>query len=136
MKAQVAMEYMIIVSFALMILIPYFIYLQELSQNVDEGNTLTAASDSVNRIGQTADWVYSQGEPAKQEIFVYIPKNVVNMSFINKTINWRVKTTSGLSDVYYNSVANLVGSFPSSPGYYNLLIQASSGKVNISVSPS
>lgn len=135
MKAQIATEYLIVVSFALMVLIPYILYLQTVSQNFSEENALTSASNSVQKIGQAADWVYSQGEPAKLKILIQIPNNIENISFLDKTIIWKVRTSSGVSDIYYNSVANLTGSLPTNPGYYNVLVQASKNKVSISVSP-
>jgi hypothetical protein len=94
------------------------------------------ASNSVKKLGQTVDWVYSQGEPAKLKVLIFIPKNVENISFIDKTINWKVRTSSGVSDIYYTTVASLEGSLPTTSGYYNILVQASQNKVNISVSPS
>ncbi|MEM7821533.1 MAG: hypothetical protein QXX38_01830 [Candidatus Aenigmatarchaeota archaeon] len=134
MKAQIATEYLIILSFALMVLLPYALYLNNLLQEFDEDNNLSIASDSLRRIGQSADWVYSQGEPAKINILILIPKNVEEISLINKTIKWKVRTRSGSSDIYYNSVANLTGSLPLTPGYYNILIQAIYGGVKINVS--
>jgi hypothetical protein len=134
MKSQVATEYLIIVSFALMVLIPYILYLTNMSQSFSEDNTLTVASDSVQKIGQTADLVYSRGEPAKLTISVLIPSNVQEISFIgnnNKTMNWKVKTSSGVSDVYYNSVATLNGTIPTKPGYYDITVEATGSGVNI-----
>jgi hypothetical protein len=136
MKAQVATEYLIVVSFALMVIIPYVLYLQTVSQNFNESNDLSVASDSVQKIGQTSDWVYSQGEPARLKILVFIPKNVENITFVGRSMNWRVRTSSGVSDIYYNSVANLTGNLPTVSGYYNVLIQAMDSVVNISVSSS
>lgn len=136
MKSQVATEYLIIVSFVLMVLIPYILYLTNMSQSFSEDNTLTVASDSVQKIGQTADLVYSRGEPAKLKISILIPSNVEDISFIGKTMTWKVKTSSGVSDIYYNSVATLKGSLPKTPGYYNVIVEATDSEVNINVSSS
>lgn len=136
MKSQVATEYLIIVSFVLMILIPYTLYLSNLTQSFSEDNTLTVASNSVQKIGQTADLVYSRGEPAKLKISILIPSNIEDISFIGKTMNWKVKTSSGVSDIYYNSVATLKGTIPKTPGYYDIIIEAMDSEVNINVSSS
>jgi hypothetical protein len=136
MKAQVAIEYLAIISFALMILIPYALYLQSVSRNLSEENYLTIASNSVQKIGQISDWVYSQGWPAKTTILIQIPSNVEEISFNGKMMNWKIRTSSGISDIYYISVANLTGILPTTPGYYNVLIQAIENGVNISVSTS
>lgn len=134
MKAQVATEYMIIVSFALLVLVPFALYLQNVSQNFSDDSNLNVASNSVKEIGQTADWVYSQGEPAKLKILVQVPNNVESITINGKELNWRVRTSSGLSDIYYTSVTNLMGSLPNSPGYYYITVQAMSDGVNLSVS--
>jgi len=136
MKAQIATEYLIIVSFALMVLIPYVLYLQNVSQNFSEDNSLTVASNSVQKIGQTVDWVYSQGEPAKLKIQIFVPNNVKSISLASKTITWKVRTSAGISDIYYTTAANLTGNLPSTSGYYNILVQATESGVNLSVSPS
>jgi len=135
MKSQVSTEYMIIVSFAMMVLIPTILYLTNASQGFSDDNTLTVASNSVQKIGQTADLVYSRGEPAKLKISVLIPSNVQEISFIGKTMNWKVKTGSGVSDVYYNSVATFsaTSSLPTTPGYYDVIVEATDSEVNICV---
>jgi uncharacterized protein (UPF0333 family) len=136
MKAQVAIEYLAVISFALLVLIPYTLYLQSVSRNLNEENDLTIASNSVQKIGQISDWVYSQGKPAKTTILIQIPRNVEEISFNGKMMNWKIRTSSGTSDIYYISVANLTGNLPKNPGYYNVLIQAVENGVNISVSSS
>jgi len=133
MKSQISTEYLIIVSFALMVLIPYILYLTNMSQGFSEDNTLTVASNSVQKIGQTADLVYSRGEPARLKISILMPSNVQEISFIGKTMNWKVKTSSGVSDIYYNSVATLEGSLPTTPGYYNVIVEATDSEVNICI---
>jgi len=117
-------------------LLPYALHLQTVSQNLREDNNLAIASNSLQKIGQVEDWVISQGEPAKITILVQIPANVEEISFAGKMMKWKVRTSAGLSEIYYISSANLTGSLPTTPGYYNLLIQAMGNGVKISVSPS
>jgi len=136
MKVQMATEYLIIVSFALMVLIPYILYIYSASQQYQEQSFLTIASQSVKKIGEACDWIYLQGEPAKLTIKITIPRNVVNISFLNKTILWKVKTSAGISDIYYNCLANVSGYLPSREGEYFVVVEAVRGGVNISVAPS
>lgn len=135
MKAQVAMEYMVIVSFALMVLIPFTIYLQTVSQNFSDDNALSIASNSVKNIGQAADWVHSQGVPAKLKVTILVPNNVQSIAFEGKTMTWKVRAGSGISDIYYTSAADLSGSMPTSPSYYDVFIQATENGVSVNVSP-
>jgi hypothetical protein len=136
MKLQIATEYLIIVSFALMVLIPYILYLYSASQQYQEQNSLTIASENVKKIGEACDWVYLQGEPAKLTLKILIPKNVENITFLNKTIVWKVKTSAGLSDVYYNCLANVTGYLPNREGEYLVSVEALKGGVIISVASS
>ena len=136
MKLQIATEYLIIVSFALMVLIPYILYLYSASLQYQEQNSLTISSESVKKIGEACDWVYLQGEPAKLTLKILIPKNVENITFLNKTIVWKVRTSAGLSDVYYNCLANVTGYLPNREGEYLVSVEALKGGVNISVASS
>ena len=133
MKAQIATEYLIIIAFALMILVPYTIYLTSVSHNFSQDNSINMASNSIRKIGQNADWVYSQGVPSRLEISVIVPENVENITISGKNIVWKIRTSSGITDIYYNSIANLTGSITTNPGYYNVLIQAVPNGVDISV---
>ncbi|MEM7826462.1 MAG: hypothetical protein QW451_02430 [Candidatus Aenigmatarchaeota archaeon] len=136
MKAQIALEYLIIISFALMVLVPYTLYLQNVSRDVSEENDLAIASSMVQKIGQMADWVHSQGSPARASILIQIPRNVEEISFEGKQMTWKVRTRAGISEIYYISSANLTGSLPTTPGYYEVLVQAIERGVNVSVSSS
>jgi hypothetical protein len=136
MKAQVAIEYLMIISFALMILLPFFLHLQTVSSNLSDDVNSAIAFYSMKKIGEMADWVYSQGEPAKITFLIQIPKNVEEISFNGKIMIWKVRTSSGISDISYTSIANLTGSLPTKPGYYNVLAQATENGVKISVSTS
>jgi hypothetical protein len=132
MKAQVAVEYLIIVSFALMILIPYVLYLNDLSQSYSETNKLTIAKNSVEKLGRSINWVYSQGEGAKMEIEILVPDGVESIQFLNNTVIWKVRTSAGISDIHYTTVTNVTGNIPPTPGYKVVLIQAFRGYVNVS----
>ena len=135
MKLQIATEYLIIVSFSLMVLIPYILYLYSASQQYQEQTSLTIVSENVKKIGEACDWVYLQGEPAKLTLKIVIPKNVVNISFLNKTIVWKVRTSAGLSDIYYNCLSNVTGNLPAKEGEYFVSVEAFNGGVRINVIP-
>jgi len=133
MKSQVAVEYLIIVSVAFMILIPLILFLNQTFIGYSDDNKLSKADTAAKKIGHTADWVYSQGPPAKQTIEVYIPKDIEEVSLINKTLSFKVRTSAGISDVYHETVATLNGTIPITSGYYFLSLVAFQDYVNISV---
>ena len=132
MKAQVAVEYMIIVGFAIMVLIPYILYLNDLTTNYSTEKRLALAKNCVDKLGETIDWVFSQGEGAKTKIELLIPDGTESIQFINKTIILKIRTSSGISDVSYTAVANITGSIPTYPGYKIVFVEAVKGGVNVS----
>jgi hypothetical protein len=133
MKSQVAVEYLIIVSVAFMILLPLSVYLNQSLIGYKDNSKLSKAWDSVKKLGESADWVYSQGSPAKISVEIYIPDGIEQISLQNRTILFRVRTSAGISDAYYNTVPQLNGNLPANSGYYFVSITAYPNYVDISV---
>lgn len=133
MKSQVALEYFIIVAIALTIIVPYVIYSNELFIDYRDNNDVMAAKNAVNKIGQSADWVFAQGPPAQISTEVFIPDGVTQTLLVNNTIEFKVRTVSGVSDVFYISTANVTGSLPTTSGYYTVSITATNNSVSIGV---
>jgi len=132
MKAQVAIEYLIIVSVAIIVLLPLIIYANEMIRNYNEETKISLAKNAVKKLGESADWVYSQGQPAKLTTEVYFPEGITQASLENNTILLRMKILSGISDIYYSTISPLNGSIPSNAGYYTISIIAYQNYVNIS----
>lgn len=132
MKAQTAVEYFIIVSVALLILLPLILYINDLIIGYNDKTRVSLAENAVKKIGENADWVYSQGQPARRTFEVYMPGGIDQISFENRTIVIRVKTSAGSSDSYYNTISPLNGSLPSSEGYYTISLAAFQNFVNAS----
>jgi len=132
MKGQTALEYFIIVSVAFLILLPLVIYANELIISYNDETRISLAENAVKKIGENADWVYSQGQPAKRTTEVYMPGNIDQVSLKNNTVLIRVRTSAGASDLYYNTISPLNGSLPSSEGYYKMSLTAYQNFVNVS----
>ncbi|HLC59628.1 MAG TPA: hypothetical protein VJH34_03830 [archaeon] len=134
MKAQSAIEYFIIISIGLMIIIPYLVYSNSLLLGYKDDSNVNAAKNAVNKLGQNADWVFSQGEPAKITTEVFIPDGLTAIQFINNTIIFKVRTSAGISDIFYTSTANITGLLSIASGYYSITLSAEDGNVRMSVS--
>jgi uncharacterized protein (UPF0333 family) len=133
MKAQVAVEYLIITGIGLTLVLISVGYLSSTYQNYSDENKISLAKNTVNKIGETADLVFSQGPPAKMKIEIYIPDGVEEISFANKTVLFSIKTSAGISDIFYESVPQIVGNLPSEKGNYYVSLSAEEDYVNISV---
>lgn len=132
MKAQVALEYLVIVSVALLILVPLVLYANQMFLGYKENTRISLAKNAVKKIGEHADWVYSQGRPARNEIQVYMPDGIEEASLENNEILLKIKTSAGTSDIFYRTVSPLNGSIPYNSGYYIISLVAFQNYVNIS----
>jgi len=133
MKAQAAVEFLIIVSVALMILLPVSFYANQSLMGYRDDTKISLAKNTVNKLGESADWVFSQGSPAKLTLKVYIPDDVYNISLEGKTILFKIRTSAGVTDVFYETVPSLGGSLPTNSGYYYVSLTAYADHVNITV---
>ncbi len=133
MKAQVAIEYMAIVGIGLVIIFLSINYLLTLFYSYSDENKISVAKNTVYKIGENADLVFSQGPPAKVKIEVYIPDGVQEISFSNKTVLLKVKTSSGVNDVFYKTVPQIVGTLPVKSGHYYVSLTSGQDYVNVSV---
>ncbi len=133
MKGQAAVDYFTIISVALLILLPLILYVNQLLSAYKDDSNILSAKNAVNKLGETVDWVYSQGPPAKHTFIVYIPEGVETISFDNKMIFFKVKTSAGTTDVYYQTIASLNGTISNKSGYYHVSLTAFDNQVKIDV---
>jgi uncharacterized protein (UPF0333 family) len=131
MKAQSSFEYLMIFMLALGFAIPVWIYISSLQQGAGEELSLSYAKNAVSQITSTADLVYTQGAPAKVRLDVYIPSRVESIAISGKTVNFNMSSSTGFSDVFSESVANLSGSLPTSEGMYRIGVESKGDYVQI-----
>lgn len=117
MKAQSAVEYLIIVSVALLIIIPFLAYVNQSFSNYKENSKIIQAKNAVKKLGEAADFVYSQGPPAKLTMRICIPEGIQSVSF-NKHILFKIKTSAGISDIFYDTIGEIRGTIPIKSGCY------------------
>jgi len=131
-KAQAAFEYMAIFIIVLAFVIPIWFYVISVQGDTTEDLYMTYTKTAVDKIAQSADLVYSQGYPAKIKVKVYIPQNVIDVSFDQKTVVFKVRVDSHESYITATSTATLTGSIPSDEGVYWLNVEATNDHVQIS----
>ncbi len=131
MKAQVSLEYLIILSIAFLILIPAVLYANSmlLSSKKELRNKL--GESLVERLAENADWVYSLGPPSRVKINVYVPELVEYINISDYKILLKFKDSS--EPIFKITKANVTGYLPREEGYYHILISAEQNCVNISV---
>lgn len=109
-KAQVGIEYLIVTSFILFVIIGImglgFYYLNNFSDSI--------VSARVNNLGfkitNTAEKVSYAGEPSKATINIQIPKQVKNIEIIENSVVFDVQLSNGVARIAYFSNIDIEGS--------------------------
>ena len=130
-KAQVSVEYLLIMGFATLMTIPlliiYYKYTSETTNSVVYGQSLQIA----RKIIDSSESVYYLGKPSQTTLKVNFPDNIYSINLSNKELVFKVKTINGLSDIVQISSVNLSGSLPTSPGVHIVTVKAEDGYVLI-----
>lgn len=124
MKLQVAMEYLFIVGIVLMFLIPVWVHTTTTQNQASEDLSISYAQAALDKLAATADLVYSQGPPAKVTQNVFVPPSTKSFYTNGKVIILFVSTSSGNSDVWKITKANLVSELPQDEGYYLFTVES------------
>ncbi len=132
-KAQVSVEYAMIMGFIVLITIPLImIYYDNVASSNEE-----IVSRQVNQISQkivdAAETVYYLGEPSQTTLKVHIPAGVTEVTIgQKKEIIFRIRATTGISDIVQVSSVNITGSLPSTQGIYRITLKAQENEVLVS----
>jgi type II secretory pathway pseudopilin PulG len=133
-RGQAALEYIMIIAFAALLLVPFVYYSFVSSQ---ENTRVLQATQAVNEIAKAADYVWSQGYGSRTTVRVFIPLGVnYSGSYIgrpsgsgptveSKEINLNVLTSAGTSDIFAPTKGPVKGFWPTNTGTYLLTIYMS-----------
>ena len=131
-KGQVSIEYMIIVGFMFLLLVP-LIYLYATTQK-DSQDQLTEAQ--VLRVGNiirdASERVYFAGEPAQETLQLYFPDNVKNLVFQNTSIIFTVAGGANQYELAVYGVAPMNGSVLFNKGVHIVTVRTQAGVVQVS----
>lgn len=127
-SGQVSIEYLIIVGFAFLLLIP-LILLYYQSQNDISAQITSSQSDRIaNEIVDAADAVYYLGPPTKKTFKAYLPEGVREVIIED---NYVLMKTMQLQGSPRSSVANLSGNLSPYPGLHIIKVEAVGAGVEI-----
>jgi len=123
-NAQVSVEYVMIIGFALLITIPLILIFYEYTRATSDQVISSQVDQIARKITDNAESVYYLGEPSKTRIKVYMPENVEEAIISNKEVTFRVKTQSGITDISHISSVNLSGDIAITPGIHYISIES------------
>ena len=131
-KGQSALEYMVVISFALLLAAPVIMRAQTSTSNLKDSKRLATAKNSLNKIQDASELVYSQGPPSQLTFSIEVPSRVVNTTVSEEQISMRLKAYNGVTDIYNIMEINVSGNIPESQGVYKMKAKAYQNYVNIS----
>ena len=126
------MEYLIIVGFVAVILIPMVIVFYTYADNTEDAIVSNQINKISLKIADNAEAMYYLGEPSKTKIKAYFPKNIEDITIANNEVVFTVKTKSGSDEVVVYTPINITGSLDIHSGLHNILIEAKTSYVEIS----
>jgi len=127
-KAQLALEFLLVITIALVIIGPtYYFTFQNSSDNIK----VSKAQNAVEIIGKGIDYVYSINKGSIISVNVDLPAGVSSYNITNKTIIYKVSLSSGTTSVFYTTKATLNGTLPISEGRKTIILNNTGGGVTI-----
>lgn len=133
MRGQVAIEYMVILIISITLLIAtFYISLGSFSER-SETFSLTQAQISANDISSAVNFLCSKPEDATIMLYVRIPSlvSMQNSSIGNRSIIFKIITSSSERIAYANTDCAVNGTLPSVTGGYKFKIQRTLTNVNV-----
>jgi len=125
MKGQIAIEYIIIVGFVLVVinifLLAYFQYSESSTKEIE----LLQISKITKKLVNSAENVNAYGVPSKTTLTAYFPNNIQNITFQNGIL-FIYKSKNGLSYISESSLINITGDISPGSGIKHITIKATS----------
>jgi hypothetical protein len=131
LRAQTAIEYLIIVGFAFAAIAVLFIVYYEHDASTKAQVMISQVDRIAKKIVDSAETVYFMGAPTRSRIKVFMPSNVEEIAITDNEINFRVRSKGGISDLDYSTTINLTGNLSSSQGIKYISVIAQQGQVCI-----
>ena len=131
-KAQVSMEYLVIIGFVAAITIPLILIFNSHSTEINENIIANQAEYIASKIVDSAESVYYLGESSKVTFRITIPKNIHIVEIGNNEVVFYVKKLNGISEVVKYCPVPINGSISSEAGIYNIVVESKGDYVWVS----
>ena len=131
-KAQVSMEYLVIVGFVAAITVPLIIIFNTHSTEINEDIISNQADQIATKIVDSAESVYYLGESSKLTFSVTIPKKIFSVEIGNNEVTFIIKTSNGLDHIVKYCPVPINGSISIQPGIYDVVVESKGDYVWVS----
>ncbi len=99
-KAQVSMEYVMIVGFGLLIILPVIVLATSYSNDYSYKFKVFQAQKALDTFSSISDELFFEGYPSKRTVKLYIPDNVVSSYSINNAVFFELRNKDNIVKVY------------------------------------
>jgi hypothetical protein len=123
-RGQAALEYMVMLGFAIAIILPLWLYVNSALTETRSELDVTYAKVAVTKLKDAANSVYVQGPPASVYMDVEMPSNIQSISISGREIVFNLDTPGGISEVYDITLPNLQGAIAPRMGRIYVLVKA------------
>jgi uncharacterized protein (UPF0333 family) len=130
-KGQIAMEYLLAVGFAFLLLVPIIIIAYTQSSRFSDDVTAAQVQRVGEELVEAVHAVHYAGPPAKKTVRVYFPERVSDVSFQNSTIVFSIQAEGGAYEYAVFSQAVLSGDVREFAGVHVITVEATGGGVNV-----
>jgi uncharacterized protein (UPF0333 family) len=132
MRAQVSMEYIIIVGFLMVILIPLFMVYSDVSKQTHDKVLVNEFYQVARKAADEVETIYFIGDPARTRVKIFLPADLTNATIENQEIVLTAHVYGNSDEIVVPTKVHMNGSFPMTKGVHNLLLQAKGNWVEIS----
>ncbi len=130
-KSQTALEYMMVASIALLMLIPIIIDGWKSTAQLENNINIQLAQDAISQISDAAKTVYFQGAPSSITIRVNFPEKIILANTSGKEIYFRMKYKDSSTDIVGFLDFNVTGNISNISGVHEIYLEALPNVVNI-----
>ncbi len=131
-KAQVAMEYLIIIGFVAIVTIPLIIIFETNSKDTTDEISSAQVYQISKRIADGAETVYYLGEPSRLTIKAYLPDKISQISIGSHEISFKMRRGSIEDDIVVYTPINISGNLSKTQGVHYISIESRGGYVWVS----
>lgn len=131
-KGQVSMEYLLVLGFLLLLLIPLLVLYNSTQKDTQDQLVEAQARKVGNLIRDAAERVYFAGEPAQETLQLQFPRNIKNITFTNASMYFTLAGGANQYDLLIPSLAPLNGTLLVNEGVHIVVVRAQGGVVQVS----
>lgn len=130
-KSQAALEYLMVASIALLMLVPVILNGWESTSQLNSNLNAQKARNAISEISDAAKTVYFQGAPAAMTIKVVFPENIIYSNVSGNEIYFKMRYKDRSTDVVESLDFNVTGNILNASGMHEIYLEALLNVVNI-----